>query len=84
MAADRHVLAYHRERSDRRAFPDARRFRHGGQRMNAGLRLRRLIEKLERASEIEIRVRRNQAGNGQTGAAVPTVRIAAARVSFTL
>src|SRR5215467_6045048 len=63
--ADLDVLADHGERPDGRAVAEACRFRNQGQPMNARFGLWRLIEELQRAREIEIRVAGNQAGYGQ-------------------
>ena len=62
IAADAHSLADHGERPDRGALPDGRRLRYESQRMNAGRGPRRLIEKFQRAREIQVWIARYQPG----------------------
>ena len=62
IASDGDVFPYHREGTDGRAFADPRGGRDGRLRMNTGTRFRRLIKQSQRAGEIVIGVRGDQAG----------------------
>ena len=62
IAPDAHVLAHHGERPDGGALADGGRFRDKRQPVNAGRGPRWLIEKLQRAREIQVWIARRQPG----------------------
>ena len=63
VAANCDIVSHHRKSPDGCPLANARGFRHRCERVNPRRGFRRLIEKLECPREIEIRIRRNQAGN---------------------